>query len=50
MILQGLGGSRVLVTSHPSAILRMRDAAEREAAFAVLVEALAQASRELRGG
>ncbi len=40
-------GSTVLVTVHPSAILRVRDRAEREAAFQALVADLSLARRLL---
>lgn len=33
-------GRRIVVTSHPSALLRLREAADRDAAFAELVEDL----------
>ena len=34
---EGVGGARVVVTTHPSALLRIEDHAEREAAFTALV-------------
>ena len=42
------GGHRGIATIHPSAVLRMRDDASREAAFAGLVGDLRQASALLR--
>jgi uracil-DNA glycosylase family protein len=39
------GGRRVVVTAHPSAIIRLRDAAERDAAFDLLVGDLHLARR-----
>ena len=44
-----LDGARVFVTTHPSALLRIRDAAERESAAAQLASDLRLAASHLTG-
>jgi uracil-DNA glycosylase family protein len=44
-----VGGARVVVTTHSSAVLRIRDRAERDAATASLVDDLRTAARLLGG-